>query len=92
MDGQDDGGHLIGHQLGGVGEGVNLVGQLRGSNRGEYRVLEGQLAELAAQGNVVHVTVRPQYNGSNTRSDFISIEYTVNGGPPIRPPPCDNRP
>lgn len=90
--GQDDGGHLIGHQLGGVGENVNLVGQLRGANRGEYRVLEGELRELADQGNVIQMTVRPQYSGTNTRPDFIAVEYTVNGGPLVTPPPFDNRP
>jgi DNA/RNA non-specific endonuclease len=83
---------LIGDRLGGFGERVNLVGRLRGNNRGEYRALEEQFAELAAQGNVVQVTVQPQYNGSNPRRDFIFVESTVNGGPSNRPTPFDSRP
>lgn len=81
--GQDDGGHLIGHQLGGVGERVNIVPQLSSQNRGAYRTLENQWAQMAANGDRVDVTVTPVYVGDALRPTRIDVTYTVNGGPEI---------
>ncbi len=72
---------MIGDQLGGVGESVNLVGQLRGINRGPYRDFENDLRARAAAGDVITMTVRPQYTGNNTRPDSIVVDYTINGVP-----------
>lgn len=64
-----------------VGEIVNLVGQLRGINRGPYRDFENSLRDRAANGDVVTMTVRPQYTGDSRRPDSIEVDYSINGVP-----------
>lgn len=54
-----DGGHLIGHGVGGAGDGIDLVPQLSKINRGKCRVLEQEWAKDLADGKRVDVRIMP---------------------------------
>ena len=75
-----DGGHLIGHGVGGAGDGINLVAQMSQVNRGEYRVLEGQWAEAMRAGQTVDVRVVPVWSdASSTVPSVLQVEYWIDG-------------
>jgi len=84
-----DGGHLIGHGVGGAGDGINLVAQMSEVNRGRYRVMEREWAQHIADGHTVDVRVTPIWNDSNPSvpSNMV-VESWINGvpQPPIEYP------
>ncbi|MEF7615659.1 DNA/RNA non-specific endonuclease [Aquincola sp. MAHUQ-54] len=74
----DDGGHMIGHKLGGVGERVNILPQLASVNRGEWNRMEREWGRLAADGKTVKVTVVPIYGSGEARRPIrFEVQYVV---------------
>ena len=77
-----DGGHLIGHQVGGTGDGINLVAQMSSVNRGEYRVMENGWAQAIRDGKTVEVKITPVWDGpGSTVPSRIVVESKINGVP-----------
>lgn len=82
-----DGGHLIGSNLGGAGEAINIVPQESGSNRGAYRVMEDELAAAARAGSDVELTVSPVYTDPDAVPDRIDVAYSIDGVTTTQPFP-----
>ncbi|MDZ7923109.1 MAG: DNA/RNA non-specific endonuclease [Marinagarivorans sp.] len=53
-----DGGHLIGTQLGGAGDKINLVPMTSGLNRGRYLQMENEIAKAMLDPNVKNVSIK----------------------------------
>jgi DNA/RNA non-specific endonuclease len=79
----DDGGHIVGNRFGPPGEEFNYIAQNRNVNRGEYRQLENDWAQLLAGGHTVRVEWDFKYTGDSQRPDGFTVRYRVDGGEPI---------
>ncbi|MDE1465492.1 DUF637 domain-containing protein, partial [Spartinivicinus poritis] len=80
----DVGGHLLGAQFGGPGEGINIVAmnrQLNGNSHalGRFGQLETEWANRIRSGERLGVTIRPIYEGNSLRPVRFDITETVNG-------------
>jgi hypothetical protein len=76
-----EGGHLIACSLGGCGDAINIVPQLRDINRTEYREMEREWARRLEAGERVSVDVRPVYKGDSITPDKIVVDYRYGDGP-----------
>ncbi|KAB2927683.1 MAG: hypothetical protein F9K24_22525 [Leptonema illini] len=75
----DDAGHLIADRFGGSPKTDNLVSQLRGKNRGEYRKIEDEWAAAVKDGKKVTVRIEINYPDDGLRPQEIRLKYTVDG-------------
>lgn len=77
----DDAGHLIGRLLGGPGgkKSGNFFAQNPRVNRGIFRDMEGEVAELVRNGHDVWLRVTPKYSGTATRAFEIQVQIRVDG-------------
>ncbi len=94
----DEGGHLIAASLGGPGEGINLVAmakELNGPGRDNWNRLEAKWREAvkATPPKNIRVSVDVDYPPDRivdgvgkpvTRPSAFYVEYTIDGGPPVR--------
>ena len=76
----DDAGHLVGANLGGSRDFDNIIPQNPTVNRGEFRVLEADIANRVRAGDEVFVRVVPKYSSDTaTRPDRIVYQVRTNG-------------
>lgn len=77
----DDAGHLIGRLLGGPGgkRSENFFAQNPHINRGAFRDMEGQVADLVRNGHDVWLRVTPKYSGAATRPFELQVQIRVDG-------------
>jgi hypothetical protein len=83
------GGHLIGREFYGAGEGLNMVAMpaqmnSRSDLAGSWREMEVKWADHLLANESVSVHIRPIYEGESTVPTDILVEYRVNGGKPIK--------
>lgn len=75
----DDGGHLIGNRFGGSSELENLAPQNRNLNRGSYKQLENEWADILQDDGKVYVDVHASGNDESRRPDaFYGYYITEN--------------
>ncbi len=79
-----DGGHSLATLFGGAGEKINLVPQLRGINRGEFRTMEAEWAQAILDKKVVRVEVSPLYAAGGQVPTKIEVKYWIDGAPHLR--------
>jgi DNA/RNA non-specific endonuclease len=79
----DDGGHIVGNRFNPPGEEFNYVAQNSNFNRGSYRQLENEWAQLLADGHTVHVRWDFEYTGDSQRPDGFNVTYHVDDGEPV---------
>jgi DNA/RNA non-specific endonuclease len=79
----DDGGHIVGNRFNPPGEEFNYVAQNSNFNRGSYRQLENEWAQLLADGHTVHVRWDFEYSGDSQRPDGFNVTYNVDDGEPV---------
>lgn len=70
---------MIATLFGGAGEKINLIPQLRGVNRGEFRTMEAEWAKAALDNKVVRVEASPVYSGSTPVPGAIDVTYWIDG-------------
>ena len=75
----DQGGHLIAHQLGGTSGKENIVAQLDEVNLSKMKRVENTVRSLKEQGHTVDYEVKTNYVGSNTRPSSFEPRITVDG-------------
>lgn len=75
----DQGGHLIAHQLGGTSGKENIVAQLDEVNLSKMKRVENTVRSLKEQGHTVDYEVKTNYVGSNTRPSSFEPKITVDG-------------
>ncbi|ODC03117.1 hypothetical protein BFW38_05715 [Terasakiispira papahanaumokuakeensis] len=80
----DVGGHLLGSQFGGPGEGINIVAMDRALNSnsrtlGQFGQLETKWANKIRAGDSVGVKISPVYEGTSLRPARFDITETING-------------
>lgn len=75
----DDAGHLVAHDLGGVSDGINLVPQNRSLNRGEYKKLENLIKKDIKKGHSAEITIKLNYEGASERPSNYIYEYKKDG-------------
>lgn len=73
----DDRGHIIADRFDASNHRDNLVPQLSEVNRGEYKKLENQLADAAAEGKDVRASYNLEYSENSKRPDFIKVDYSI---------------
>lgn len=76
----DDGGHIVGNRFYPPGEEFNYIAENSNFNRGSYRQLENEWAQLLADGHTVHVRWDFEYSGDSQRPDGFVVRYRVDGG------------
>lgn len=92
----DQGGHFIGNEFGGPGEGINLFAQLRSQNTfgGRFFLLESEWRSIISgdkkknipPGGYVDVVITPEYRDSSTRPisyQVIWFDTTGRQRPPL---------
>ncbi len=80
----DDSGHFLGHNSGGLDGAINLAAQNKNLNRGEYKSMEKRAEKAMANGNLVYRVVQPVYEDDSKRPAKYIIADTVmdkNGDP-----------
>lgn len=75
----DQGGHLIAHQLGGTSGKENIVAQLDEVNLSKMKRVENTVRSLKEQGHTVDYEVKTNYIGSETRPSSFEPKITVDG-------------
>lgn len=75
----DQGGHLIAHQLGGTSGKENIVAQLDEVNLSKMKRVENTVRSLKEQGHSVDYEVKTNYIGSDTRPSSFEPKITVDG-------------
>lgn len=80
----DVGGHLLGSQFGGPGEGINLVAMdriLNSNSRtlGQFGQLEAKWANGLKAGDSIGVTIKPVYKGTSSRPIHFDVTEKING-------------
>ena len=75
----DQGGHLIAHQLGGTSGKENIVAQLDEVNLSKMKRVENTVRSLKEQGHTVDYEVKTNYIGSDTRPSSFEPKITVDG-------------
>lgn len=71
----DEGGHLFGARFGGTGEGVNIVPQNMNLNRGDWKRMENDWAELCQDGQEPDVTIDVVYDDNSPRPMGFGVIY-----------------
>lgn len=89
MEEGDDRGHIIADRFDASNHRDNLVPQLSEQNRGEYKKLENELADAAAEGKEVTASYDLEYSENSKRPDFITVSYSIDGKEYVRQ--FDNR-
>lgn len=79
----DDGGHIVGNRFNPPGDEFNYVAQNSNFNRGSYRQLENEWAQLLADGHTVHVRWDFEYSGDSQRPNGFNVTYNVDDGEPV---------
>ena len=75
----DQGGHLVGRDLGGdSGEG-NLVAMDSRINQSDYKRMENEIKEALDQGKSVHMKAELSYSDDSRRPDKIKVTLTIDG-------------
>ena len=85
----DQGGHLVATQFGGPGERINLVAMdraLNGAGKDNWYAMENSWRDrLQANPDTrIDVTIDIDYPGASTRPDQFRVQYSVDGGEPVR--------
>lgn len=82
----DQAGHLLGHQSGGLDSRVNLTAQNGNLNQGEYKSMELRAQKEMESGNRVYRSVQPLYEGDSVRPSRYQVTDTImdSDGNPIR--------
>lgn len=75
----DDAGHLLAHDLGGVSDGINLVPQNRSLNRGDYKRMENLIKKDVKKGHSAEITIKINYKGASERPSSYTYEYKKDG-------------
>lgn len=75
----DDAGHIIAHDLGGVSDGINLVPQNRTLNRGQYKKWENEIKREVNRGHSVKINIELVYEGASERPSGFVCEYAKDG-------------
>lgn len=78
--GMDEGGHLVGYQLGGCHESVNILPQhtyLNHSN--EWRQMEDAMAEAVKMGKQVNYEIEAIYKGTSKRPTVFNAKVIIDG-------------
>ena len=75
----DQGGHLIAHQLGGTSGKENIVAQLDEVNLSKMKRVENTVRSLKEQCHTVDYEVKTNYIGSDTRPSSFEPKITVDG-------------
>lgn len=75
----DDAGHLLAHDLGGVSDGINLVPQNRSLNRGGYKKMENLIKKDVKKGHSAEITIKLNYKGASERPSSYTYEYKKDG-------------
>ncbi|MBK4991364.1 DNA/RNA non-specific endonuclease [Pseudomonas sp. S36] len=75
----DHAGHLIGDRFGGSPKLDNIVSQTASSNTGSYKRLENEWAKAIKNGKKVSVKITPNYSGSSSRPNSLTITQVIDG-------------
>lgn len=75
----DDAGHIIAHNLGGVSDGINILPQNASLNRKEYKNIEYKISKDVNKGNKAEIEIEIRYNGASERPDEYIYKYFKNG-------------
>jgi len=75
----DQGGHIVGRDMGGdSGEG-NLVAMDSRINQSDYKRMEYDIKEALDEGKTVHTSTEISYSGDSERPDTIMVKVDVDG-------------
>lgn len=75
----DDAGHIIGHDLGGVSDGINILPQKVSLNRGPYKKMEQKIKKDVKKGHKAYIEVEIIYSKASERPDKYIYSYYKNG-------------
>lgn len=75
----DQGGHIVGRDMGGDSGDVNLIAMDARINQSDYKRMENDIKKAEAEGKDVSVKTEITYNGDSERPDKIVTTVTVDG-------------
>lgn len=75
----DDAGHIIAHDLGGVSDGINILPQNASLNRGAYKKMENKIKKDVKKGNKAYIEVEMVYSRASERPSEYIYSYYKNG-------------
>lgn len=75
----DDGGHIVARMLGGTEGSENLVPMRRTLNRGDYKIMENQIAKALQEGKDASLHLDLSYSDHVQRPDLIKSVYSIDG-------------
>ena len=75
----DDGGHIVARMLGGTEGGENLIPMRRTLNRGDYKIMENQIAKALQEGKDASLHLDLSYASHVQRPDLIKSVYSIDG-------------
>lgn len=75
----DDAGHIIAHDLGGVSDGINLLPQNASLNRGAYKKMENKIKKDVKKGHKAEIEIKIHYTGASERPTNYVYSYYKNG-------------
>lgn len=75
----DQGGHIVGRDMGGDGSEGNLVAMDSRINQSDYKKMENEIKRALAEGKDVSVHYKITYDGDSERPAMIKVTVTVDG-------------
>ena len=75
----DDAGHIIAHDLGGISDGINILPQNASLNRGAYKKMENKIKKDIKKGCKAEIVIQINYKGSSERPNDYIYTYYKNG-------------
>ena len=75
----DQGGHIIGRDIGGDGGNGNLIPMDANINQSDYKKMENDIKKALDNGSDVTVSVEMSYSEDSERPDKITVTVTVDG-------------
>lgn len=77
--GNDQGGHIVGRDMGGDGGEGNLVAMDSRINQSDYKKMENDIKRTLTEGKDVSTHTEITYNGDSERPDVIKVTTTADG-------------